>query len=81
MGAIIMLLAALAAADWFYTGIVRNADHVDVSYGRGSPSQRLDIYLPHGPGPFPSECSRMVALSRSATSTPLSAASATMWRP
>ena len=53
IGAIMMLLAALAAAGWFYTGIVRDADHVDVSYGRGSPSQRLDIYLPHGPGPFP----------------------------
>ncbi len=49
----VVALAVLAAAIWVYTGMVRSPDFADVAYGQGSPSQRLDIYLPHGAGPFP----------------------------
>ena len=80
IGAIIGLLAALAAGVWFYTGIVRNAEYVDVTSGRGPPSQRLEINLPHGPGPFPVVVFAHGGAFAFGDKPPRSAVSATMWR-
>lgn len=49
----VVAIVALAAGLWVYTGQARKPDHADVAYGRASPSQRLDVYLPQGAGPFP----------------------------
>ena len=49
----VLLVAALGAGIWVYTGQARSADYTDVAYGRTSPSQHLDIYVPQGAGPFP----------------------------
>jgi acetyl esterase/lipase len=49
----VLLVAASGAGIWVYTGQARGADYADVAYGRTSPSQHLDIYVPQGAGPFP----------------------------
>lgn len=47
------VLAGLAALVWSYGQAARRPDFADVAYGRASPSQHLDIYVPQGAGPFP----------------------------
>ena len=49
----VLLVAALGVGIWVYTGQARDADYTDVAYGRTSPSQHLDIYVPQGRAPFP----------------------------
>ena len=49
----VLLVVGVAAGVWVYTGQARTADFTDVGYGRTSPAQQLDIYLPAGAGPFP----------------------------
>lgn len=49
----LLVVAGLAAGVWVYTGQARTPDFADVAYGRTSPSQTLDIYVPAGAGPFP----------------------------
>jgi acetyl esterase/lipase len=45
----------LSAADLVYAGVNRRATPTlaDVPYADVSPTQRLDLYVPAGPGPFP----------------------------
>ncbi|WP_353226473.1 alpha/beta hydrolase [Novosphingobium sp.] len=49
----LVLLAGLGALGWSWLQAARAPDFADVAYGRTSPSQHLDIYVPHGAGPFP----------------------------
>ena len=47
----VLLLGGLGG--WFYFHQTRNPDFADLAYAAASPSQRLDLYLPKGPGAFP----------------------------
>ena len=49
----LVALAGLAPVVWSYLQAARSPDFADVAYGRTSPSQHLDIYVPQGSGPFP----------------------------
>lgn len=44
---------ALAGGIWFYLNKPRSPTYSDVTYASPSPSQKLDVYLPAGSGPFP----------------------------
>lgn len=50
---IVLALLALGTGLYLYTGIARTPDFADIAYARTSPSQKLDIYVPAGNGPFP----------------------------
>lgn len=52
IGLPVLLVIGLAVGLWVYLGQARSADFTYVAYGRTSPSQQLDIYVPQGPGPF-----------------------------
>lgn len=49
----VLALLLVAGGLYLWTGQVRAPDHADVAYGNGSPSQKLDVWLPAGPGVHP----------------------------
>ena len=52
-GLIMLAVVALVVGLRVYVEQARKPDYANLAYGRASPWQRLDIYLPQGAGPFP----------------------------
>jgi acetyl esterase/lipase len=53
IGLPVLALVLLAGGLYVWTGQVRAPDQADIAYGTASPSQKLDAWLPAGPGPHP----------------------------